>query len=562
MSVNFSQYSPDKVADLFTTNSFRVFTDTDIGIHNLFDTLSTKGSFNYSDESLSVNTEISQFVIASNNSAIAQDEIVRLATFDNPSAESFDSLGAGIYDFDDVNLITPNAAINAPSLSTSTPTLSTPNTTTITPLTSDGVRVEAGNLRANTFTYQPGYSLTVVSGNGNVDYGNGGRDILDLSPFVSNTVSFNRLYSSSGGEVYNPGNGNRLFDAMTLSNGNKILFEGIETIKFADTTINLSVTPNDPLFSNQWNLQAMGVHNAWRFTQGSNRVLIGIEDTGLGTNSSGNIHPDLRATTFLGNNYLDESPSFSHGTLVAGAIAAQSNNGIGTAGINSNSSLMLVDVVGDEVGVYNLFNATQAIINQANTQGQRTVINLSLSGGNTPEFEQLVANNQDKALFVIAAGNQDQNSLTSPADLAKKYGNVIAVGASWGTKDWYGNPQNPGERIRYSNWWSSSYGDGLTLMAPSEYVTTSATRTSTNTPYNFDYERYFNGTSAAAPNVTGVASLVWSVNPSLTANDIKSILLQTAFDLGTPGYDQFYGHGFVNADAAVRRAMAFSRGVG
>lgn len=430
--------------------------------------------------------------------------------------------------------------------------------------TSGGTLTLQGTLKADTFTFQPGYKLTVIFGNGNVDFGSGARDVLDLSQFFSTTVKINLANSAAGGVVYNPGNGTQVFDSITLSDNSQILFEGIETIKFADTTLNLSVTPNDPLFNQQWNLHIMDVPDAWRFTTGSNKVLIGIEDTGLGTNSSGNIHPDLRPTIFVGNNYLDESSSFSHGTLTQGVIAAASNNGMGIAGINWNSSVENIDVVGNDPGDYNLTTATQALLNQANSQGQRLVVNLSISGGNTSSFEQLIANNQDKALFVIASGNGDQNSLDSPADLASKYSNVIAVGASWGNQDYYGNPTTPGERISYSNWWGSNYGTGLTVMAPSEYISTTATRTTPSSAYDFgyggDYGSRFNGTSAAVPNVVGVCSLVWSVNPSLTATQVKSILATTAYDLGAPGYDTVYGYGLVNADTAVRRALALARG--
>jgi hypothetical protein len=54
--------------------------------------------------------------------------------------------------------------------------------------------------------------------------------------------------------------------------------------------------------------------------------------------------------------------------------------------------------------------------------------------------------------------------------------------------------------------------------------------------------------------------LVWSVNPNLTAEQIKAILSETAYDLGAAGYDTVYGYGEVNADAAVRRAGALYRG--
>ena len=455
----------------------------------------------------------------------------------------------------DTQLIPTSAVSNATVAATSA---SLVPTSTPIPQTTNTTRTQAGTLRADTFTFQSGYSRTIFSGNGNVDYSSGARDLLDLSEFDFSSATLNYADSPNGGIAYNLGNGNRIFDAITLSNGSEILFEGIEAIKFTDKTINLSVTPNDPLFNQQWNIHAMGVHNAWRFTTGSDNVAIGIQDTGLGTDSSGKIHPDLPTTDFIGQNYLDEWGNFSHGTLVEGTIAAISNNEIGGAGINWNSDLMLVDVVGEDALDYNLATATQAMIDKANAQGKRLVVNLSLAGGYSAEFEQLVADNQDKALFVIASGNGDASSIDSPADLAKKYGNVVAVGSSWGTKDYYGNPQTPGNRISYDNWWGSNYGSGLTVTAPSEFVATSATRNADNT-FDFGYNNNFNGTSASTANVSGVASLIWSVNSNLSASQIKAIISETAYDLGAAGYDTVYGSGFINADAAVRRALAIAR---
>ncbi len=149
--------------------------------------------------------------------------------------------------------------------------------------------------------------------------------------------------------------------------------------------------------------------------------------------------------------------------------------------------------------------------------------------------------------------------LPVPADLAAKYGNVVAVGSSWGTQDWYGNAKTPGERVSYDNWWGSNYGKGLTVTAPSEFVTTSADRNDSG-KFDFGYNEKFNGTSASTANVSGVASLVWSVNSNLSAGQVKAIISETAFDLGKKGYDEAYGNGFINADAAVRRALAIARG--
>ncbi len=421
-----------------------------------------------------------------------------------------------------------------------------------------------GNLRANTFTVQAGFARTVISGNGNVDFSSGYRDTLDLSNFSSNSVGFDLANSSSGGVAYNPGNGTRIFDAINFSNGSQILFEGIDTIRFADGNVNLSITPNDPYFNQQWNLHMMGVHNAWRFTTGSNQVMVGVQDTGIGVNSSGYIHPDLKMPYHISTNLREDysSSQDSHGTSVQGIIAAKSNNGLGMSGINWNSDVFSIDVLGGNQGDTDLVAATQAMINSANQKGQRLVINMSLSGSYSPILEKLIADNQSQALFVISSGNGSDNGgdskLAHPAILANKYNNVMAIGASWGTQDTNGYATTPGKRISYSGLWGSNYGYGLTLMAPSEVITTEAVNTTSGS--QFDYSVKFNGTSAAAPNASGVASLVWSVNPYLNAAQVNQIMSQTAYDLGYSGYDYEFGHGFINADAAVRRALATSRG--
>ncbi|PSF37060.1 peptidase S8 and S53 subtilisin kexin sedolisin [Aphanothece hegewaldii CCALA 016] len=425
-----------------------------------------------------------------------------------------------------------------------------------------GTKKVRGTLGADRFTINSNYNY-IISGNGNVNYSSGLRDYIDLSGINSSSVAFNFVSStgSSGGVLYNPGSGNRLFDSMTLSNGSKIYFEGIDNIRFANGTANLSTIPNDPYFNSQWNLHMMGVHNAWWFTKGSTNVMLGVEDSGLGVNSSGFIHPDLPNTTVYTNNYRDEfsdtrfpvNQRTSHGTAVQGIMAAKSNNGLGMSGINWNSEVFHIDVIpGNELGDQSLATATQNMINYANSQGKRLVINMSLGGGSSNSaFNQLVANNQSKALFVIASGNSGQSSIAYPAILANSYSNVIAVGAA----------NTSGQRINYSQ-----YGVGLTLMGPSEVISAKASglpypNNTSNTQFSYygNGSSGFNGTSAAAPNVAGVASLVWSANPNLSASGVKQILSQTAVDLGTSGYDYFTGSGFVNADAAVRRALAVKR---
>jgi hypothetical protein len=586
MPVDYAGNSLYKARKLDINSNAQSFTDKvdNLDLNDFYSfKLNSRSSFHLQLEGLKADADVQLIRDANNNGKFEQGEVLSASTHSGKQAESINEiLGAGSYYirvYPDTNAVTKykltvwatpfndatrtifsssaDLAINSTSVNTEVNV----NSEIIVPASpTNNTNIVAGTLRADTFNYQSGSNQTIYIGNGNVDYSTGARDLLNLSQFASTSVTTNYADNSTGGVVYNTGNGNRLYDAITLSDGSQILFQGIETIQFQDKTVNLSVTPNDPLFNQQWDLHITGVNDAWRFTQGNDRVAIGILDTGLGANNTA-IHPDLRSTNFVANNYFDESATFSHGTRVEGTIAAASNNGVGIAGINWNSPVEMIDVVGGDSGDYNLVQATQALISGAGDR--KLVINLSLSGGSSPAFEQLVADNKDKVLFVIASGNQDQNTIASPASLAQtnnNVNNVVAVGSSWGTKDWYGNATTPGQRISYAGWWGSNTGSGLTLMAPSEFVATSATRTDASATYQFGYYDYFNGTSASTAVVTGIASLVWSANPNLTAGQIKAILSETAYDLGTVGYDTVYGNGLVNADAAVRRAEALDRG--
>jgi serine protease len=404
-----------------------------------------------------------------------------------------------------------------------------------------------GDLSANTFRPSATVDRTVISGNGNVQFGQGSFDNIDLSSINSSTVSLNLAGLTQGGVAYNPGNGTRIFDAITFTDGRQILFEGIDTIRFADRTVNLAVTTNDPLFRNQWSLHAMGVQHAWRFTTGNDRVLVGVGDSGLGFDRLNGLHPDIRPPFAFASNYTDDFEYVprdytSHGTSVQSIIAATSNNGIGLSGINWNSPIVTVDVLGGDDRDQSLTEAVQSMINQRRP-GQQLVINLSLSSpdGVRPAFEALVRQYQNDVLFVIASGNYSQSQLADPASLANRYGNVVAVGAV----------DRQGNHLSYSN-----YGPGLTISAPSDVV--AAESTISGNRVIFDYTEQSGGTSSAAPNLSGVASLVWSANPNLTAAQVREVMATSAYDLGNSGYDTRYGAGLVNADAAVRRAIALA----
>ncbi|MEM7580172.1 MAG: S8 family serine peptidase [Mastigocoleus sp.] len=565
---------PNNALDIQISSNLQVFNDSVNTIQgdNFYRfTTSSRSSFSLDLSDLQQDADVRLIQDINGNQIIdGNEEVIAKSNFGGTRSESIDeTLNEGTYYIQvypyreastsyklSVSLIPENS-------SESTPENTDVNTISSTvPQSNQSIRYVEGNFWAETFTYDSNYNINIFSGNGSVNYDTGAREVLNLSDISSSSVNVNLADTVSGGVVYNPGDGARVFDAINFNDGRQILFESLDAVIFSDDIVYLSVTPNDPSFNEQSNLHMTSTHHAWRFTTGNENALVGIVDTGLGTGEDGNIHPDLQPVTSNSDQYLDEWSDFSHGTSVAGTIAAESNNGQGIAGINWDSSYYVVDVVGNDAGDEDLAGAVELIINQANSNNQKAVINLSLIGGYSTEFEQLVANNQNNALFVIASGNDNENTLASPANLASEYDNVLAVGASWLDEDWNGNSRNPGDRIDYSNegWWSSNSGNGLTLMAPSEFTTTRSELDSSGSYHNHSYDSRFNGTSASTTMVSGIVSLLWSVNSNLTSTQIKSILSETATDVGAAGYDTQYGHGIINADKAMRRAIAIARG--
>jgi hypothetical protein len=134
-----------------------------------------------------------------------------------------------------------------------------------------------------------------------------------------------------------------------------------------------------------------------------------------------------------------------------------------------------------------------------------------------------------------AAGNDATNSIVYPASLP----GVNAVAAL----------QEGGGLASFSN-----HGAGLAFSAPGQDIYTTD-RTGTDGYVNGDYV-FGNGTSFASPYAAGVAALVLSINPSLSATNVEQIMQQSCVDLGSPGYDTTYGWGLVNAYNAVVLALA------
>jgi len=223
--------------------------------------------------------------------------------------------------------------------------------------------------------------------------------------------------------------------------------------------------------------------------------VIGILDTGVDP-----AQPDLRGKLVAGYDYVnndqDASDDNGHGTSVAGVVAADSDNQIGVAGYCWACRLMPVKVLGAD-GTGFMSALAQGMI-WATDHGAR-VLNLSL-GGPVQDVTLTAATQyawQHGVLVVAAAGNESNLAPDYPAALP----NVLSVGATDRNDDLYG----------FSN-------AGARVAAPGENSTTGRAGTYVS----------FLGTSSAAPVVSGIAGLAFSLVPTATPAQVERALESTA----------------------------------
>ena len=158
--------------------------------------------------------------------------------------------------------------------------------------------------------------------------------------------------------------------------------------------------PNDPLWRDSWSLTKVRAPGAWRVTKGAADVVVAVLDTGIDRS-----HPDLQGAFVEGwdavNEDADANDDHGHGTLVAGVIAARSNNGIGGVGACSQCSLMPVKVIGAN-GAGSAADIGEGIVWAAD-HGAR-VINMSfVLTGSDDNVAAAIAYAQARGALVVAA---------------------------------------------------------------------------------------------------------------------------------------------------------------
>ena len=294
-----------------------------------------------------------------------------------------------------------------------------------------------------------------------------------------------------------------------------------------------SGSPNDPLYSsNQPDLPLIGVPTAWQMTTGSASVIVAILDTG--TTAS---HEDLAGIAFVSpwnaiTGAAGAADDQGHGTHVTGTIAAQANNARGIAGIAPGVGIMPVKVLDASGGGY--FSTFLDGVDYAVARGAK-IINMSLGGtldaasvaAMQPTFD---AAHAAGVTVIAAAGNDGDGRIRYPC----AFDHVVCVAAT----------DNSDGRATFSN--ANAYVD---ISAPG--VSQASTYPSFGCEGSPACYWLMSGTSMATPHVAGVAALVLSAHPTASPDEVEAALESTAADRGTPGRDDTFGYGRVDAAAAV-----------
>jgi subtilisin family serine protease len=356
------------------------------------------------------------------------------------------------------------------------------------------------------------------------------------------------------------------------------------------------LTPNDPSYSTNWALQNVNAVPAWNITTGNSQTIVAVIDTGfalshedlngnwaLNSGEMGTTKPGDRCWTgtpqdkqtnncdndgdgyknnWRGWNFSlgDNNPmagrtnpngvAVSHGTETAGLVGASGNNSLGIATINWHTKIMPLQALSDDGPGYT--SDIAAAIYYAVDHGA-SAINLSLGGSS---FDSALNDATNYAythnvVVIAAAGNcgtGTEQGCQSGAAGAMGYpaldDHVVSVGAS----------DINNQRASFS-----SYGPSLSVVAPGSGSIVSPTWTSTNGTNLYSGSLY--GTSFAAPQVASLVSLIKSIRPASSADDIRALLMATATKVPAMNGANFtneYGHGIINAGNAVTVASSLN----
>ncbi len=317
----------------------------------------------------------------------------------------------------------------------------------------------------------------------------------------------------------------------------------------------LTFSPNDSYLAYQWGITKINARNAWNITQGDPSIVLGIPDTGVDWD-----HPDLNDDIWIndvewngttgvdddGNGYIDDYRGWDwvtgvtgapgeddqtpdnnpmdfagHGTHVAGIAAAETNNSRGVAGTAFDCRIMALRIGWLDVNGYSYVRmdfAASAFYYAAN----KGVKSLNCSWGSSNSINNAANYAKNSGVVIVTAAGNDNNTV---APYLASHTDVITVAAT----------DQADHKASFS-----SYGSWVDVSAPGVSII--------STIYNNNYD-YLDGTSMAAPFVTGLVGLIFAADPGITRAQARALIVDYADNIDgiNPGYAGMLGTGRINA---------------
>lgn len=329
--------------------------------------------------------------------------------------------------------------------------------------------------------------------------------------------------------------------------------------------------PRDPLYPQQWNLQTIRMPQAWAQWQAQKPtgkpVTVAVLDTGYVPS------PELAGRVVNGYDFVSDAARAAdgngrdadasavgqfayHGEIVANLIAA-AHDGRGMAGINPRARIVHVRVadVNGEIAPQDLIDGLRwaaglSVPGVPSNPNPARIVNLSLFADFIPltgcdaRIQKAVDEVAARGVLVVAGAGNDGKDASgySPAGCR----NTLTVTTV----------NEAGQRPAYANW-----GRTVALAAPGGEPRRELVASSLS---GMGGERHTNGTSFAAPQVSGVASLLLDVRPNLTRFGLSQLLTRQATPFAAGRCDSLSAHtcgaGLLNAEASLRATLASSLG--
>jgi serine protease len=304
--------------------------------------------------------------------------------------------------------------------------------------------------------------------------------------------------------------------------------------------LNEPILTGDTVRSEQWQLTALNLTEAWNYSDGTG-VTVAVIDSGVDAH-----HADLEGQVLTGIDLVDrktddgETDPVGHGTSVSAIIAGRSDDQSGVVGIAPKAKILPVRVL-DADNKYDDSLIVAKGVRWAVDNGAK-VINLSLGGsGSSPTLAAAIDYAFAKDVVVIACtGNATGTSTQKSSNVGVWYParepGVIAVGGT----------ERDGEGL----WTGSIRGKETVVTAPATDLVGARPK---------GYWRV-QGTSFAAPMVSATAALIRSRWPDMSAGEVVNRIIRTADDRGAPGRDAEFGYGLINPVAALTEDVPFVTG--